>query len=366
MGYLGVYDRTIFYSPTSKYCVISVKTSDQSVPEQARSTYKHRDHLIRFVAVGYELPRTDQVSMILDGEWQSGKHGYQLQVESCEEIVPQTKDGVKGYLSSRLIKGVGEKTADLIVERFGSDALNILENEPERLLEIRGITSDKLEDIKSSYAESRCLRDLMILLSPFKVTPVTATKIYEHFGARSVEILQNNPYELCQISGFGFKRVDAIVLKGNCPPNSPMRIHGAIYAALDVQRSDNGHLFLESETLMKTAAKLLNEKLPPPQMRVKADEIGAVMEQMILNGEIVSSNGRIYQVKCCVQEDETAMKIAQMLAEKPDNADVSSALAQVRSTLGIALSQKQSEAVYMAFRSNLSIITGGPGTGKTT
>ena len=98
MGYLGVYDRTIFYSPTSKYCVISVKTSDQSVPEQARSTYKHRDHLIRFVAVGYELPRTDQVSMILDGEWQSGKHGYQLQVESCEEIVPQTKDGVKGYL----------------------------------------------------------------------------------------------------------------------------------------------------------------------------------------------------------------------------------------------------------------------------
>ena len=184
MSYLGVYDRTIFYNPASKYCIISVKTSDQSIPQQARSAYKHRDHLIRFVAVGYELPRTDKVSMRLDGEWQNSKHGYQLQVDQCEEIVPQTKDGVQGYLSSRLIKGVGEKTAELIVGRFGADALKVLENEPERLLEIRGITPAKLEDIKTSYAESRCLRDLMLLLSPFQVTPAAATKIYEHFGAK--------------------------------------------------------------------------------------------------------------------------------------------------------------------------------------
>ena len=100
MSYLGVYDRTIFYNPVSKYSIISVKTSDQSVPQQARSAYKHRDHLIRFVAVGYELPRTDKVSMLLDGEWQDGKHGYQLQVANCEEIVPQTEDGVQGYLLS--------------------------------------------------------------------------------------------------------------------------------------------------------------------------------------------------------------------------------------------------------------------------
>lgn len=365
MGYLGVYDRTIFYNETSKYSVISVKTSDQSVPQQARSAYHHRDHLIQFVAVGYELPRTDKVSMILDGEWQNGKHGYQLQVENCEEIVPPTKDGVQGYLSS-LIKGVGEKTAELIVERFGADALNVLENEPERLLEIKGITPAKLEDIQNSYAESRCMRNLMILLSPFKVTPAAATKIYEHFGARSAEILQNNPYELCQVSGFGFKRVDAIVLKGDCPPNAPMRIHGAIYAALDVQRNDNGHLFLERDALLKTAAQLLNARLPLPHMRVKPEEIEAVLEQMILRGVLVSNNERIYQVKCFVQEDETALKIAQMLVETPDKADVAPALALVRDTLGISLSQKQSEAVYMAFRSNLSIITGGPGTGKTT
>lgn len=366
MSYVGVYDRTIYYNPGTKYCVISVKTSDQNVPQQARSAYAHRDHLIRFVAVGYELPRTDKVSMILDGEWKSGKHGYQLQVEVCEEIVPQTKDGVRGYLSSRLIKGVGDKIADLIVERFGADALKVIENEPERLLEIKGITESKLEDIKTTYAASRSLRDLMILLSPFKVTPVTAQRIYEHFGAKSVEILRENPYELCQVSGFGFKRVDAIVRKGDTPLNSPMRIHGAIYAVLDEQRGEKGHLYLDGEALAKATYQLLNEKTVIPQHRVKADEISSVLDNMILHGEVVSSSGNIYQMKCFAQEDETALKIARILAEAPSQVDISSALNRIRSDLGIALSQRQTEAVYMAFRSNLSIITGSPGTGKTT
>ena len=241
MAYTGVYDKTIFYNPTTKYCVISVKTSDRSIPEKARSAYRHRDRMIRFAAVGYELPRTEQVSMLLEGEWKDGKNGYQLHVSQCEEIVPQTREGVHGYLASRLVKGVGEKTAAAIVDRFGADSLRIVEQEPERLLEIRGITEGKLEDIKSSYNESRALRDLMILLTPYKVSATTATKIYEHFGAKSVDILRDNPFELCQISGFGFKRVDAIVLKNNWPTNSPMRIQGAVYAALDTERNDNGH-----------------------------------------------------------------------------------------------------------------------------
>lgn len=366
MGYVGTYDRTIFYNPGNKYCIISVKTSDQSVPQQARSAYRHRDNMIRFIAVGYELPQTDKVSMILDGEWENGKHGVQLQVDKCEEIVPQTKEGVYGYLSSRLIKGVGEKTAALIVNRFGADALRVLENEPERLLEIRGITPDKLEDIKASYAESRCVRDLMILLTPFNVTPVTAMKIYEHFGSHSVDILQKNPYELCQVSGFGFKRVDAIVRKGDLPLNSPIRIHGAVFAALDTGRNEKGHLFLEEDALAKTGVKLLNENITDGQVKVTPEEVDAIVQDMILKGEIVSSNGNIYQGNVFVQEDETARKIAEMLAVPPVTLDISESLEYVRKNLGLALSQRQSEAVYMAFRSNLSIITGSPGTGKTT
>lgn len=366
MGYVGTYERTIYYNPVNKYSIISVKTSDQSIPQQARSAFLHRDRMIRFTAVGHELPQTDKVSMILDGEWENGKHGYQLKVEKCEEIVPQTKEGVYGYLSSRLIKGVGEKTAALIVERFGADALRVLENEPERLLEIRGITQDKLEDIKDSYAESRCVRDLMILLTPFNITAVTAMKIYQHFGSRSVDILQKNPYDLCKVSGFGFKRVDAIVRKGNCPLNSPMRIHGAVFATLDSQRNEKGHLYLGKEALAKTTVKLLNENTEAGQVIVKPEEVEEVITDMILKGEVVSSNDNIYQINCFVQEDETARKVAEMLSVAPATENISEALDYVRQNLGISLSQRQSEAVYMAFRNNISIITGSPGTGKTT
>ena len=365
MSVTAVYDRTIYYNEQNKYCVICVKTNDQSVPKEARGR-SQGDRQIRFTAVGYELPRTDKVSMVLEGEWQSGKYGLQLKVSSFEEIVPQTRDGVQGYLASRLVKGVGAKTAALIVDRFGADALYILENEPERLLEIKGITVNKLEDIKTSYSESHSLRDLMVLLSPYHVTPVTATKIYEYFGAKSVDILKDDPYALCRISGFGFKRVDAIVMKGKCRPNDPTRIQGALKAALDTQRSDNGHLFLEREELMKTATRLLNERIPLPQMRVNTEEIATQLETMILRGEVVCNNDRIYLLDSFAQEDETARRIAELLQAAPERVDITQALSFVRNGLGITLSQRQSEAVCMAFRSNLSIITGSPGTGKTT
>lgn len=366
MSYVAVYDRTIYYNPTNKYSIIRVKSTDQSVPQQAREAYRHRDNMIRFVAVGYELPRTDKVSLLLDGEWQNGKHGVQLKVDKFEEIVPQTEDGVRGYLSSRLIKGVGPKIAQQIVDRFGVDALRVIEQQPERLLEIKGITPGKLEDICNTFSESRCMRDLMILLSPYQITPAAATKIYEHFGARSVEILQENPYELCQVSGFGFRRVDEIARKNDMPFNDPKRIRGAIFATMDAQRQDHGHLFLPEDAVKVSTARLLNEKQPIPQYHVKPSEILPVLEELILHGELVSSAGNIYQLQAFAQEDETAQHIAALLALKPEAVDITNALDHIRSNIGICLSQKQSEAVYMAFRSNLSIITGSPGTGKTT
>ena len=224
MNCIGTYDGTIFYNPANKFCIVNVKTADQSVPAEARSNRRYKDHLIRFTAVGYEIPRTDAVELELDGEWTKGKYGVQLQVEQWREIVPRTKNGVEGYLASGLIKGIGPKTAADIVERFGVDTLDILEHQPERLLEIRGITESKLEDIKASYAENRMLQGIMTLLAPFKITPKTALKIYQYFGPTSVEILEKSPFELCQISGFGFRRVDAIVQKsgGNLHDSSPI------------------------------------------------------------------------------------------------------------------------------------------------
>lgn len=366
MAYTGIYERTIFYNPVNKYSVISVKTTDRSIPEKARSAYRHRDNMIHFAAVGYELPRTDQVSMILDGEWKEGKNGFQLHVTKCEEVVPQTREGIKGYLSSRLIKGIGGKTAELIVDRFGADTLHVLENEPERLLEIRGVSKAKLEKIIASYNESRTLRDLMLLLAPFQITLTTATKIYDHFGAHSVDILRDNPFELCQISGFGFKREDAIMRKNNWPLNSPMRIRGAVFTALEGAKGDGGHLYLDAEQLRKESMALLNSMIPVPQMRVKADDLEAVIDDMLPQGKIINSNGNYYLVKTFAQEDETARSIARLLCRPVERVDVQDLLTRVRRQLGVELSLRQTEAVHMVFRSDLSIITGSPGTGKTT
>ena len=136
MIHRGTYDGTIYHNPANRFCIISVKTADKEVPQEARSTRRYRDHLIRFVATGYELPRTDVVELELDGEWKQGKYGMQLQVEQWREIIPRTKSGVEGYLASGLIKGIGPATAALIVARFGEDTLDILQNQPERLLEM--------------------------------------------------------------------------------------------------------------------------------------------------------------------------------------------------------------------------------------
>lgn len=366
MSYSCIYEDTIFFNPTNKHSIIRVRTKDNAVPDKARKATASRDEFIRFVARGYNLPQTNKVTMVLEGEWKSSKYGTQLEVESCEEIVPYTDEGMKGYLSSCLVKGIGEKIADEIIKRFGSDTINIIENEPNRLLEIKGISEQKLEEIKRTFNESYSVRSLMILLSPFNISPTTAMHIYDYFGARSIDILTENPYRLCEISGFGFKRVDAIVKKGDTPLNSPIRIHGAVITALDMQRQDNGHLFIDETTLLQTTAEMLNENLPSSDMLVKTSEIDLVIDDMILMGEIVCSEGRIYGTKSFVMENETAEKVAQLISMPPLSIDISSILEHVRKNFGIALSQRQSEAVYMAFSSNLSIITGSPGTGKTT
>lgn len=366
MGIVAAFDKVLFYNPASKYSVLRLKTADMMIPDEARSPYHYRDHLIRFVAVGYDLPQTEAIKMELTGVWENGRYGCQLQVEQWHEIVPPTLEGIRGYLSSGLLKGIGEKTAEAIVQRFGVDSLNILENQPNRLLEIRGITEEKLEDIKAGYAESKMMRDLMTLLAPFKVTPTTAMKIYQHFGPGGVELLRKSPYRLCQIPGFGFKRVDAIVRKSGGDLHDAMRVQGALFYALQKSRSEDGHLYLGMEALVKSALQLLNESIPLPQMRLGQEQVVDALEAMILSNVVVSNKGNIYLPQVYTQESETACKAVKMLLEVPEPVNLAPAMERVKGRLGITLSPRQSEGVEMVFRHNLSIITGGPGTGKST
>lgn len=367
MSYIGTYDGKIFHNPSNKFCIVVVKTADTSIPEQARDKRRYKDHLIRFTAVGYEIPMTDAVELELEGEWVNGKYGMQLQVEQWHEIVPKTKEGVLSYLGSGLIKGIGEKTAAEIVAKFGTGTLDILEKHPERLLEVRGITENKLEDIRTSFAESRMLRDIMTLLAPFKLTPKTALKIYQHFGPACLDLLKKSPFELCQIPGFGFRRVDAIVRKTDNRPRDPMRIRGALHCTLDEAKGKQRYLFLGKEELCKAAFKMLNEKIPLPEMRVRPEEVDRELDAMILSGSVVSMRDSIYHPNAFAQEDETASRIARLVAEeRPPMKDISAVIETVRAEQNLRTSEKQESAVRTAFLYNLSVITGSPGTGKTT
>lgn len=253
MSIVAALDKVLFFNASSKYSVLRMKTEDSSVPTEARSPYRYHDHLIRFTAVGIELPQTDTVKIEMDGEWKDGKYGLQLQVDHWQEIVPPTLEGVRNYLASGLLKGIGEKTADAIIEKFGVNALEILEHQPDRLLEIRGITKERLAEIKDAYAETSRMRVLMTLLAPFKVTPTTAQKIYQHFGPACADIVRQSPFNLCQVPGFGFKRIDAIVQKSGGDLRDPKRVHGALFYALEDARTKDGHLYLEAEALLKAA-----------------------------------------------------------------------------------------------------------------
>ena len=367
MGYRCIYDQTVFYNPLNRFSIIRVKTDDTSVPEGARDTYKYKDHLIRFTATGYDLPQSDAVSLELTGEWvKDDKHGPQLQVEHCREIIPPTLGGVRGYLASGLIKGIGDKTAQAIVDRFGVKALEVLEQSPEQLLEIKGITEERLEEIKASYAESHVLRDLMTFLAPFQVSPGTAMKIHQSLGANSLSILQDSPFVLCRFSGFGFKRIDEIAQKAGGRVDAPDRIRGALLYMLDKKCKEKGHLFLEKTELCKAAIRLLNAGVKEKTLRVKSEAMDEQVQDMVLRGNVMAYRDSIYSRRSFVLEDETARRIAVMLAEEHAAIDITQLLAQVCREHSLRLSEKQKTAVETAFQYDLSIITGSPGTGKTT
>ena len=287
-------------------------------------------------------------------------------MDGWQELVPPTIEGVLGYLSSGLLKGIGPKTAEAIVQRFGTDSLDVIEHHPEKLLEIKGITGEKLEEIKAGYAESKAVRDLMTVLAPFKLTPKTAMKIYEHFGPDGAALLRKSFYQLCQIPGFGFKKVDAIVIKSGGNLHDPMRVQGALFYAIEKSRTEGGHLYVEAEKLLGEGLALLNEKIPQLEQRLQRPQLEQELRTMVMTNVVVSKKGNIYLPHVFNQESETARTVVELLLERPEPVLLGPVMERIKGKLGITLSPRQYEGVEMAFRHNLSIITGGPGTGKST
>ena len=360
------FERKLFESPDSGFCVTVFATEEaEAVPTAARSKYKKPDSLVRFTAVGYRLPNTSAIQAELEGEWKEGKYGLQLAVNYCSAIIPPTDEGLIAYLSSGLIKGIGEKTATAIVAAFGQDTMHILENETEKLLSVKGITEAKLEKISASLEQSRGIRDIVTLLAPLGITVNKAVKIKEAFGARAMDMLKTQPFELCAVPGFGFKIVDGIAKKAGCALNDPMRIRGALAYALD-ECSIQGHLFLDRERLCADAHELLNGSTSFEEV-VSESLIEAQLQEMVSERKIISEDECYYLPKHYYAERDVAKKVCKMLREADDKKiDITKELAAAQKKLGITLSDTQAEAVKMCLSNNLSVITGGPGTGKTT
>ena len=246
----------IFYNAGNGYTVAAYQTEEELPKKIVRS---HPGNTGYFQAVGIELPTGDGVEVELDGDWKETKYGMQLDVSSFRICIPETTEGIKAYLASDMIKGIGPVTAERIVEKFGKKTLYIMENVPEKLLEVSGITESRLETIMEGYQKSRQLRELMVYLAPFGVTSNKLMRIQEHFGNNAYPIIKKNPFRLCEIKGFGFLTVDPIARKAkNFKADNPERIKAAILYVLQRAADEEGHLFLKSEEIVERSAELLN------------------------------------------------------------------------------------------------------------
>ena len=358
------YIRKIFQNEENGYTVALFSTLDHEVPLSARDKFWADKKIIAFTAKGYDLPLTDEIEIEMEGEWETNSHGTQYKVETFLEVVPRTREGILGYLSCGSLKGIGPKTAERIVDRFGLDTLEVMEKYPQELLKIQGISQKKLDRIVDSFGKNKVFRELMTFLSPFHVTPKKANMILQKFRDQSVEIIRKQPYILCSVKGFGFLTVDAIARQCCAATNDPMRISGCVSYVLREAMKQNGHLYLEQEILVKDALKVLNKE--PDLQPVTETEILKVLYRLVMQDSIVVEENRVYITKQHQEEEDTASMIARKLHEQIPVLTIEKELEEAQEDLNITLSEQQKEAVRMVFANPICIITGGPGTGKTT
>lgn len=344
-------------------CIAVFWTRDASIPREAKNNPSGKG--FRFTAIGKGLPLNEHTELELVGKWVNHpKYGPQFEVETYMEVVPRTRDGIVGYLSSGAIPGIGVKTAETIFSYFGLETLEVIENTPNRLLEIRGISEKKLCEIKDAYGKNRTFRELMTFLAPFKVSPNKVQKILLKLGPDSPAIVQERPYRLCAVKGFGFLTIDEIAKKCCGHLNDPMRISGCIAYVLKQAAGKEGHLYLPQEILMEKVLGTLNRDLP--QEAVSEREVQEVLYRLTLQKSIVVEKNHVYETSLYEMEKETAEMVANHLLDQLPVIPVEQAIKDAQAALGIRLSESQADAVQMVFANPLSIITGGPGTGKTT
>lgn len=322
--------RRMFFKEENGYTVMLYLTGDD-IPKSAICETYGKEH--SFKATGMHLPDAQELTVKLEGEWVNNGYGMQLKVTGMEIYLPKTREGIIGYLSGGLIKGVGPATAARIVDMFGEDTFRVMKEEPERLLSVRGITQEKLKEIRNSFEESSTVRELMAYLVPYKVTANKVKKIQEYFGNNALAVLKENPYRLTEISGMGFLTVDPIARKVNkISAEDYSRIAAGIRHVLKEAEME-GHLYLDAKEVILRASNLffkLDGSVSEKVIRQAGNKM--VLEEQ----ELSADHGAIYLRENLEDEIEAARHIVRIArGEPPKAADIKRHLETARKLDGI-------------------------------
>lgn len=299
--------------------------------------------------------------LLCEGDWKiDSRFGQQFIVQSWTEVMPATTYGIEKYLGSGLVKGIGPIFAKSIVNKFGTDTLSVIDNEPERLLEIPKLGKKRVERIKESWEKQKDIKEIMVFLQGYGISTAFAAKIYRRYEKDSIKKVKENPYQLADdIWGIGFKTADGIASMMGYDKNDPRRCRSGILYSLN-QLAEDGHVYAEPEQLIETAVKLL-----------QADEssIREVLTSMMEAKDVIIDNEVIYLPPFYHAEYGTAKRLLALSSNRSSDSLCLAAEPEMEygeKTTDIVYDDVQKAAIQKALDSKIMVLTGGPGTGKTT
>lgn len=343
----GIVEDIIYRNENNGYSVVSLAGSEEKI------------------AVGILPYLSEGESVCLYGSWiKHPDYGRQFQVDHYEMMIPRSKEAILQYLSSGIIKGIGVKTAQKLVREFGLDTLEILREKPEKLARLKGFSLDKAQRIADQLQEKRDYQDLVLLLNPLGIGPGKTLRIYRQFGSESLQMISENPFRLAdEVYGIGFATADNLARSMGLDPESPARVASAIRYLL-LQAVGQGHTYLPMQQLLANAAQLLGIALTPEHQALKT---------LLTENQIRVTNQRVALTNVYRTEKAAAERLNLLLMSKPGRFTdllepelATEAVAASCSKQHLELAPEQETALLQALLNPVLILTGGPGTGKTT
>lgn len=340
-------------------CVVEHITYQNQENGYSVMRVKVKDYADLVTLVGNLLNVPVGAVLLCDGVWKMDKrYGRQFVCETWEEVMPATVYGIEKYLGSGLVKGIGPKFAHLIVERFGTETIDIIEEDIERLYEVPGIGKKRVEKIRESWEKQKDIKNVMLFLQQYGVSTAYAAKIYRQYGKESIDQVKENPYRLADdIWGIGFKTADGIAGKMGYGKNDLRRCRSGIQYTLN-ELADEGHVYAVEEQLIEAAGKLLEADREP---------IVQAMAGMIASEDLIREQEAIYLPPFYHSERGTARRLLALMTSRSSalfegNIDIQA----IEKATGVGYDDVQVAAIRQAVRSRVMVLTGGPGTGKTT